>query len=373
MGHTADIVVVGAGPVGAVVARLCAERLGWKVQVLDRRSHVAGNCHDRPHKSGVLVHAYGPHYFRTDDKNIIDYLSEFTEWIPGNYIVRSSVGGTLYPFPVNLTTLEMFFKRPLTQRQARAHLNALASKFEEPANAEEYVLSRLGRDLYEKFYRGYTMKQWGRHPRELLPEVCGRIPIRLDRVETYVDHRYQLTPKAGFTAMFAKMLAHPNIQVTLGVDFLKTRKVFKAGRALLYTGPIDEYFEFRLGALPWRSFKIDFKEYKREWKQPCVQINYPNERGYTRSVEIKHVTGQKHPRTVVSFETPSGTGEPYYPMPLPEARRLYLRYQGLAEKETRERKTYFAGRQATYRYINTDEAIESAFEIFERIKRERAA
>ncbi|MFI5363795.1 MAG: UDP-galactopyranose mutase [Elusimicrobiota bacterium] len=373
MGHSADIVVVGAGPVGSVVARLCADRLGWKVLVLDRRSHVAGNCHDRLHKSGVLVHAYGPHYFRTNDEKIIAYLSGFTRWIPGNYIVRSSVGGVLYPFPVNLTTLEMFFKRSLTKAQARELLGLLAERCENPANSEEFVLSRVGRELYEKFYRGYTIKQWGRHPRELSPDVCGRIPIRLNRVESYVDHKFQLMPRDGFTAMFAKMLAHPNIRVTLDVDYRRARTTFKGARAMLYTGAIDEYFDSRLGALPWRSVKIDWAQYKREWKQPCAQINYPNERPYTRSVEIKHVTGQKHPHTVVAYETPAATGEPCYPMPLPRARELYGRYRELAEEETRRRKVYFAGRLATYSYINTDEAVASAFEIFERIKRERGA
>ncbi|MHB2027054.1 MAG: UDP-galactopyranose/dTDP-fucopyranose mutase family protein [Elusimicrobiota bacterium] len=363
-----DILIVGAGPVGSTVAHLCAERLGWKVLILDRRPHIAGNCHDSFHPSGVLIHNYGPHYFRTNREEIVSFLSKFTEWIPGNYVVRSSVGGVLYPFPINLTTLEMFFKRTFTKEQARRFLEANAAGVKSPKNSEEYVVSRVGRELYEKFYRGYTIKQWGKHPRRLSPEVCARIPVRLDRNESYVDHKYQVMPKNGFTAMFGGMIEHPSIRTLLKADYFKEPGAFGAARATLYTGPIDRYFKFRFGKLPWRSLTFDWVRYRREWKQPCVQINYPDERAYTRSVEIKHATGQKHPETVLSYETSSGTGDPYYPVPSPESQRLYARYKALADAETEKNRVYFAGRLATYRYMNTDEAVESAFAVFERIK-----
>lgn len=368
-----DLLVVGAGPTGSVVAERAATLLGWSSLVIDKRRHVAGNCHDREHASGVLVHEYGPHYFRTNRRELVDYLSKFGAFHPADYLVRASVGGRLFPFPINLTTLEMFFGLSLTPETARALLDSKRVPIESPANSEEFVLSRVGRELYEAFYVGYTQKQWGMHPRELDPSVCGRVPIRLTRDERYVDHEYQITPTRGFTALFGAMLYHPLIQVKLGIDYAELAAAGRPKRATIYTGPIDEYFGYRLGKLPWRSLSFDFRHVEREWAQPCVQINYPNDHEFTRSVEIKHVTRQQHPHTVVVDEYPRSSGEPYYPVPFAESRRLYERYRELAAVETRDRQVYFCGRLAEYTYINTDEAIERALALFERLRRERGA
>jgi UDP-galactopyranose mutase len=243
----------------------------------------------------------------------------------------------------------------------------------QPRNSEEFVLSKVGRELYGSFYLNYTLKQWGRHPRELAPSVCGRVPVRLNRDERYVDHRYQLMPKDGFTALFARMLRHRKIRVLTDCSFHEVRGLVRPRRATVYSGPIDAYFDHCFGPLPYRSLQFDFLPKKIAFSQPCVQINYPNEHLWTRSVEIKHVTQQRHPHTVVCYETPRAAGEPYYPVPAPAHQQLYERYRERAEQTTRMERVYFCGRLAQYRYFNTDEAILEALQCFERIRRECAA
>ena len=368
-----DLLVCGAGPAGCVVAERAASVLGWKVLVVDRRAHVAGNCHDSHASNGVLVHNYGPHYFRTDDEKLLRYLSQFAEFTPANYEVRSQVRGELFPFPINLTTLEHFFGRTLDAESAEALLAERRLPIANPANSEEYVLSRVGRELYEAFYLNYTRKQWGVHPRDLAPQVCGRVPVRLDRDAHYVGHRFQVMPRGGFTKLFGGMLEHPRIRTLLGCDFAEVRDLIRPRRATVYCGPVDEYFGCRLGKLPYRSLRFEHVQYRTEWRQPCVQINYPNEFDYTRSVEIKHVTGQRHAETVVCYETPSATGEPFYPVPQPASAALYERYRELAEGETARRRVHFCGRLAQYRYFNTDEVIAEALACFQTIRRRYAA
>ena len=287
--------------------------------------------------------------------------------MPANYEVRASVGGRLLPFPINLTTLEQFFGRPLDAESAERLLAEKRVPCANPRNSEEFVLSRVGRELYEAFYLNYTLKQWGMHPRDLAPSVCGRIPVRLDRDHRYVGHLFQVMPARGFTALFARMLRHRKIRVLLDCDFREVRPLVVPRHATVYTGPVDEYFDHRLGRLPYRSLRFEWVAHRRRFVQPCVQINHPNAHSYTRSVEIKHVTGQDHAETVLSYETPSATGEPFYPVPAPSAAALYERYRALAEQETRRRRVYFCGRLAQYRYFNTDEVIQEALKCFETI------
>jgi UDP-galactopyranose mutase len=363
-----DLLICGAGPVGCVIAERAAEVLGWKVLLVDRRRHIAGNCYDSRHASGVLIHNYGPHYFRTNDEALLRYLSRFSDWLPARYEVKSLVRGELAPFPINLTTLEQYFQRPLTPDQAEQLLAERRLPIARPRNSEEYVLGRVGRELYEAFYLNYTRKQWDAHPRDLEPTVCGRIPVRLNRDARYVDHRFQVMPRHGFTALFGRMLRHRKIRVLLDCPFQEVRHLIRPRCATVYSGPIDEYFACRLGKLPYRSLQWRWVRYPKEYVQPCVQINYPNEFSFTRSVEIKHVTGQKHPETVVSYEKPTSSGEPYYPVPRPENTALYRRYQELADAETLRHRVYFCGRLAQYRYFNTDEVIQEALQCFERIR-----
>lgn len=363
-----DLLICGAGPVGCVIAERAANLLGWNVLIVDKRRHIAGNCHDSFHNSGVMIQNYGPHYFRTNDPALVDYLSRFTEWIPGNYEVRSFCQGQLFPFPINLSTLEQFFSRKLDPRAAKRLLDRVRTPIEQPANSEEFVLSRVGEELYEAFYLNYTLKQWDLHPRDLAPSVCGRIPVRYNRDHRYVDHRFQIMPKHGFTAMFGAMIDHPRIRVLLNADFGEVRNCVTPRRATVTSGPIDEYFDFRHGKLPYRSLKFDLVSYQEEYRQPCVQINYPNDFGYSRSVETKHITGQKHPETVITYETPQAEGEPYYPIPRPENAALYQKYQALSEDETRANRVFFCGRLAQYKYLNTDEVIADALRCFGRIR-----
>lgn len=368
MPRMCDILIVGAGPVGSVTARYLAEK-DLHCLVLDRRPHVAGNCYDEVDRFGVLIHKYGPHYFRTNNEDLLAFLSRFTEWIPGTYIVKSQIDDRLYPFPINLDTLETYFGVPLDEDSGKTFLEGLQIKYPRaPQNSEEFVLSRIGRELFKKFYLGYTLKQWETHPRDLDPSVCGRIPVRNNRYDRYVDHKYQVLPKYGFTKMFRTMLMHPKIEVQTEVDFLESRMQFKPRRATLYTGAIDEYFERKLGPLPWRSLHFEFQNFENNYIQPCVQINYPSLHiPYTRTVEIKHATGQKISSTTISYEYSRGQGDPFYPIPNKNSRKLYEQYREMAITEGQEQQVFFAGRLAEYTYLNTDEAIERGLHIANKI------
>lgn len=363
-----DLIIAGAGPVGCVLAERAARKRGWRCLVIEKRPHVAGNCYDFIDNNGLLLHRYGPHFFRTWQKPLIDYLSAFTDWVPGNYKILSFYRGELYPIPINLTTLEKFFKCALTSETAQELINGKRAPLDEPRNSEEYVLSRVGRELYEAFYLGYTRKQWGLNPSDLSPSVCGRIPVRFNRDDAYVDETYKLMPKEGYTRLFERMLTHPLITVLRNSDYFEMRDSLRARIATIYTGPIDVYFNYRFGALPWRSLDFKWVEMDKEYAQPCVSVHYPMDHDYTRSVEIKHVTGQKHPRTVLTLEYPQAQGEPFYPIPTAANQELYARYRDLARQETATRNVHFCGRLATYAYLNMDQAIGNALELFELLK-----
>ena len=362
-----DLLIVGAGPVGCVIAERAASQKGWTSLLIDRRPHLAGNCFDQDHSSGIRVHQYGPHYFRTDDPKLLNYLDSFTKWIPGNYYVRSFVRGKLYSFPININTLEQFFGASLTDKTAKTLIQRLRIPFSHPKNSEEFVLSQVGRELYEAFYLNYTRKHWDRHPSDLAPSVCGRNPFRMNRDDRYVTQRYQVMPADGYTELFRRMIRHPKIQTRLGTSFSKVRNRVQPRIATVYCGPIDDYFDYCYGKLEWRSLEFSFHLKNQERVQPCVQINYPNDHDYTRSVEIKHVTGQRHPQSVITLEYPRAVGDPFYPVPSPANAARYAKYKRRAETEERRKSVFFCGRLAEYVYINTDEAIQRALNLFERL------
>jgi UDP-galactopyranose mutase len=361
-----DVLIVGAGPVGCVLAERLATISNKRVHLIDKRKHVAGNCFDEKHESGVLIHKYGPHYFRTNNKQLLDYLSNYTEWIEGNYYVTCKYKNEYYPFPINRLTINKFFDKNFTKEdEVKSFIDSLSVNIEKPINSEEFVLSRVGEQLYKAFYLGYTLKQWDLHPKELGPSVCGRIPVRYNEDCRYVDHLYQYTPKLGFTSMFNNMVNHKNIHIQLNKEFKELdRKNYKT---IIYTGAIDEYFNYKEGKLQWRSLEFNFKEVKKEFVQKNVQINYSDEFKYTRSVEIKHVTKQECSNTVISYEYPTNNGDPYYPIPNLENERIYEKYKSLAEQETKLNNVYFCGRLAEYKYYNTDEVIEKALALYEKI------
>ena len=362
-----DYLIVGAGFAGAVLAERLASQLDRRCLVIDRRDHLAGNAYDFHDRAGVLLHQYGPHYFRTNSPRIRDYLGQFTAWQSANYRVLSWTHGRYWPFPINLNTFEQFVGHPATSEEMAAALARWRVPVETPRNSEEVIVSQVGWELYEMFFRHYTRKQWRRDPRELDPGVCGRIPIRTNRDDRYVSDQFQAMPRDGYTALFRRMLAHPNIEVRLGTDFRDVRARVPC-RRLIYTGPLDEYFGHCFGPLPYRSLRFEPETIETEFYQPAVQVNYPNDHDYTRCVEIKHVTGQKLPVTTVVREYPQDYApgrEAYYPLPAPDAQALYRRYEALAE---REQNVSFVGRMATYRYYNMDQVVGMALAEFERLK-----
>jgi len=365
-----DYLVVGAGLAGATMAERLATQLDARVLVVDRRPHVAGNAHDPLDENGIRVHRYGPHIFHTNAPHVVDYLSQFTAWRPYEHRVLARVRDRLVPIPINRTTLATLYGRPYDEDGAAAFLAERAEPYARIENSEQMIRSRVGRELYELFFRGYTRKQWGLDPSQLDATVCGRIPTRTDDDDRYFTDAFQAMPREGFTSMVERMLADPRIDVVLGVDY-RTIADGASFNHLVYTGPIDEFFEHRFGALPYRSLQFAFETLDCEQAQPVAVVNEPDERvPYTRTTEYKHLTGQRHPKTVISREFPSATGDPYYPIPRPENRELYRKYEALA---LGQRNVTFVGRLAEYKYFNMDQVVASALVTFAELARTVAA
>ena len=364
---TWDYLIVGAGFAGAVLAERLASQCGATCLVIDRRAHIGGNAADHYDRAGVLLHTYGPHYFRTNAPRIVEYLSQFTDWLPAEYRILSWTHGRYWPFPINLNTFERFIGRASTSEEMVATLAEWRVPIAQPRNSEEVILSQVGHRLYEMFFKNYTRKQWRCDPRDLDASVCGRIPIRTNRDDRYLAENFQAMPARGYTAMFERILAHPNISVELRADFREVRAQVPH-RHVIYTGPIDEYFGHCFGPLPYRSLRFEAETIEREFALPAVQINYPNDHEFTRIVETKHITGQRLPVTTIVREYPDDFApgkEPFYPIPAPSARALYARYATLAEQEAN---VSFVGRLATYRYYNMDQVIGMALAEFERLR-----
>ena len=358
-----DWLVVGAGFAGSVLAERLASRRGESVLVIDRRPHIGGNAHDRYDAAGLLIHQYGPHIFHTNSEQIFAYLSQFTDWRFYEHRVLASVDGQLLPIPINLDTVNRLYGLSLTSDEMEAFLAARAEPVAEIRTSEDVVVSRVGRDLYEKFFRGYTRKQWGLDPSELDKSVTARVPTRTDRDDRYFTDRFQFMPAQGYTRMFERMLSHPNIKILLQADYREIRNVIPF-RRLIYTGPIDEFFDFRFGKLPYRSLRFEHVTLDEAWHQPVGVVNYPQDQAYTRVTEYKHLTGQEHPRTSLTYEFPQADGDPYYPVPRAENQELYRRYQRLADALP---DVVFVGRLATYRYYNMDQVVGQALATFRRI------
>jgi UDP-galactopyranose mutase len=367
MPSTYDYLIVGAGFAGAVLAERLASQCGRSCLIVERRDHIGGNAYDRHDAAGVLLHAYGPHYFRTNSQKIVDYLSQFTAWHPVEYKILSWTDGRYWQFPINLNTFEQFIGRPSNSEEMAAMLEQWRVPIAEPRNSEEVIISQVGVALYEKFFRNYTRKQWRRDPSELDASVCGRIPIRTNRDDRYLNERFQALPSPSYTALFERMLAHPLIEVRLRTDYREARAHVQY-RHLIYTGPIDEYFDHCFGPLPYRSLRFEEETHQVEFFQPAMQVNYPNDYDFTRIVEIKHATGQQLPVTTIVREYPEDYGpgrEPYYPVPADAPKELYRKY---AERAEAEQGVSFVGRLATYRYYNMDQVVGMALAEFERLR-----
>jgi UDP-galactopyranose mutase len=360
-----DYLIVGAGFAGSVLAERLARGLGLRVLVVEKRPHIGGNAYDRYDDAGLLIHPYGPHIFHTNSAEIFDYLSQFTEWRPYQHRVLASVDGQLVPLPINLDTVNALYGLNLNAFEMEKWLESVAEKTDSVTTSEDVVVSKVGRDLYNKFFRGYTRKQWGLDPSELDASVTARVPTRTNRDDRYFADTFQAMPLHGYTRMFEKMLSHPNIKVMLNTDYREIAELVPWNH-MIYTGPIDAFFNFKYGKLPYRSLRFEHVTLTQENFQRVGTVNYPNEYGYTRITEFKHITGQAHPSTSLVYEYPCAEGDPYYPVPRPENATLYKRYEEDADAMSN---VTFVGRLATYKYYNMDQVVGQALAAFKRLRK----
>jgi UDP-galactopyranose mutase len=356
-----NVLVVGAGFAGSVCARELAEA-GFHVIVIDRRAHVGGNCFDERDQHGYVVHRYGPHFFHTNADRVFSWLSRFTRWHRYEHRVLAEVDGRLLPFPINRTTINRLYGLDLDEAGVAAYLDRVRECRDPLLTSEDVVLNSVGRDLCEKFFRGYTKKQWGLDLSELSAGVAARIPVRINDDDRYFTDKYQGLPAEGYTRLFERILDHGGIELHLGLDSANTD--IPADHTV-YTGPIDTYFSSCFGRLPYRSLLFEHEHLASvDLLQPVCTVNYPNEKPYTRVTEFKHATGQQGPGTSIVREYPSAEGEPYYPIPTAKNSELHARYRLLADNEPT---VTFVGRLAEYRYYNMDQAIAASLKASERI------
>lgn len=363
-----DTLVVGAGFAGSIMAERLASQCGQRVLVIDRREHIAGNAHDYVDQHGVLVHTFGPHIFHSKSARVVEYLSQFTDWRPYEHRVIAEVNGRLLPLPINRTTVNLFFGLDLqTDEEVTALYAAKSEPVPDPRTSEDVVVSKIGRELYEAFFRGYTYKQWRRDPSELHASVCGRVAIRTDTDDRYFDDWHQQMPTDGYTAMFERILAHAGIETRTGVSFEQVRDSVRYDH-LVYTGPIDEFFGFGFGPLPYRSLAFELRNEPTPdggLIQPVGSINFPGEDvPFTRITEYRHLTGQRHDSSTLAIEYPRTEGDPYYPIPSDDTRALYKRYEAMA---VRLPGVTFIGRLARYQYLNMDQVAGQALAAFTRL------
>lgn len=358
-----DYLIVGAGFAGSVLAERLANVSEKKVLIVDQRDHIGGNAYDYFNKDGILIHKYGPHIFHTNSRKVFDYLSKFTPWRPYEHRVLASVDGQLVPMPINLNTINKLYSLQLSSSELETFFASKAEKLSRVVTSEDVVVSKVGRELYEKFFRGYTRKMWDLDPSELDASVSARVPTRTNRDDRYFTDTYQAMPAQGYTRMFQKMLSHPNIKIMLNTDYKEIVDVIPY-KTMIYTGPIDSYFNYCYGRLPYRSIEFRFETHDMEFFQSTGTINFPNEHPYTRITEFKYLTGQKHHKTSIVYEFPQAEGDPYYPIPRPENAEIYKKYQSLANAMTN---TYFTGRLATYKYYNMDQVVAQSLSLFEKI------
>lgn len=358
-----DYVIIGAGFAGSVLAERLANDGNKKVLLIDKRNHIGGNAYDFYDDAGILIHKYGPHIFHTNSPEIFKYLSDFTKWRSYEHRVLSAVDGQLLPMPINLDTVNRLYNLNLTSEELVTYFAEKAEDVDIINTSEDVIVSKIGRDLYEKFFRGYTRKQWDADPSELSAMVTSRIPVRTDRDDRYFSDSFQAMPLHGYTRMFENMLTHPNINIMLQTDYhdIKDAIVYKQ---LIFTGPIDEYFDYCYGKLPYRSLKFKHQTLDQPAMQSVAVVNYPNEQEYTRITEYKHLTGQVHAQTSITYEYPCWDGDPFYPVPKSENQELYRKYAALA-KEIPD--VHFAGRLGTYRYYNMDQVVAQALTLYKKL------
>ncbi|MBU0974833.1 UDP-galactopyranose mutase [Patescibacteria group bacterium] len=360
-----QILIIGSGISGSTLAERYAS-IGKKVLVLEKRNHVGGNCYDLINKDGLLVSKYGAHIFHTNNKDVWEYLQKFSSWKPYSHKVKAFIGGKLVPVPVNIETVNILYKLDIKNKpEMQDWLYKNQVKITNPKNSEEVALSRVGKDLYEKMFKNYTIKQWGKHPKELDSSIISRIPVRIDFEDRYSSDNYQAQPVGGYTKIFKNMLSSKNIEIRLNTDFFEFKKENNSDdfEKVFYTGAADHFFDFCFSkkGLGYRSLKFEFETHNKEFFQDHAVVNFPNDHEYTRIVEYKHITGQKHSKTTISKEYPNSGNEPYYPMLTEDNMLLYSKYKKLIIKLSN---VHFIGRLAEFKYINMDEAFGNALELF---------
>ena len=358
-----DYLIVGAGFAGSVLAERLAAGSGKKVLLCDKRPHIGGNAYDHYNEAGILVHKYGPHIFHTNSREVFEYLSRFTEWRPYQHRVRASVDGQIVPIPINLDTINTLYGLNLTSFEVEEFFQKVAEPVEHIRTSEDVVVNRVGRELYEKFFRNYTRKQWGLDPSELDASVTSRVPTRTNRDDRYFTDTYQAMPLNGFTRMFENMLDHPNIKILLNCDYREIEKDMPFTE-MIYTGPVDSYFDYCYGKLPYRSLEFKHETHDVPVYQQAPVVNYPNDHLYTRVTEFKYLTGQEHAKTSIVYEFPKSQGDAYYPVPRKENADLYARYKALADRTPN---VQFVGRLATYKYYNMDQIVAQALTTYGKI------
>lgn len=356
-----DFLIVGAGFSGCVLAHQIATKLNKRVIIIDTRNHIGGNAYDFYNEEGILIHKYGPHIFHTNSKKIYDYLSQFTKWNQYQHHVLAYVDGRKVPIPINLDTINELYGLQLSENDLEKYYKSVQEPIEKITNSEEVILSKVGHDLYNKFFKYYTKKQWNLWPAELHPSVCARIPIRTNRDSRYFTDKYQVMPKHGYTKMFEKMINHPNIHVMLQTDY-KSIKQTIPHKGIIFTGPIDSFFDYKFGKLPYRSLEFKYETLDLEQFQEVAVINYPNDYDFTRITEFKHLTGQKHNKTTLVYEFPNDGDDPFYPIPKDENIIIYNKYKEEAKKLNN---VWFVGRLGTYKYYNMDQVVAQALTLFE--------
>jgi UDP-galactopyranose mutase len=361
-----DYLIVGAGFAGSVLAERLANDANKKVLIIDKRNHIGGNAYDYYDDAGILVHQYGPHIFHTNSPEVFSYLSRFTKWRPYEHRVLTTVDNKLVPIPINLTTVNKLYDLNLDSAGLEKFFDSVKEEKQYIRTSEDVVVSQVGRDLYEKFFRGYTRKQWGCDPSELDKSVTSRIPTRTNTDDRYFTDEYQFMPLHGYTRMFTNMLSHPNIHIMLNTDYSDIEGIIPY-KELIFTGPVDEYFDFCYGKLPYRSLQFKHETLDVEQLQPVAVVNYPNDHAYTRITEYKHLTGQTGiNKTSITYEFPCWDGDPYYPVPRAENAELYQKYKALADALPN---VHFVGRLATYRYYNMDQVVAQALTTYNKLSK----
>lgn len=364
-----DILIIGAGISGAVLAERYAA-IGKKVLILEKRPHIAGNCYDYIDENGILVSKYGAHLFHTNEEDVWNYVNKFGDWYDWEHKVLAKVDGKLVPIPVNITTVNKLFNLSISnEEEMKAWLEKNRIDIEEPKNGREAVLSKVGPELYEKMFRHYTKKQWDKYPEELDASVLNRIPVRTNYDDRYFSDKYQALPKGGYTKLFERILAHPNIHVELNTDYFDVKDEVTGYSKLFYTGPIDRFFEFKHSLedkLEYRSINFVSETVNKDLFQENSVVNYPGtEVEYTRIIEYKHFGNQQAGKTTIVKEFTVDDGEPYYPVPNKKNREIYERYKNEAEQL---KDIYFVGRLANYKYFNMDQAFKNALDLFKSLE-----